>query len=122
MAKGKSLLLGFLIGGSVSAVATLLSAPSSGKTLRRRIREQSAEWKDTIEVLMQDAMRLKDQITKTSKEGVELINDLTQEMKTSIETWKVAVEPHQENIHGYLEQIESSLKDLEEKIKNKQEA
>lgn len=119
MASGRSLLLGFLIGGSVSAAATLLNAPSSGRVLRGRIKQQSTEWKDMIDSLMHDALKLKDQITKTSKEGVELINELTQEMKKSIETWKVAVEPHQENIHEYLEQIEQSLKVLEDKVKHK---
>ena len=41
-------------------------------------------------------------------------------MKKSVEEWKVAVEPHQDNIHEYLEQIELSLKDLEEKVKKNQ--
>jgi len=37
-------------------------------------------------------------------------------MKVSVEEWKNAVEPHQDNIFEYLEQIESSIKDLEDKI------
>lgn len=119
MASGRSLLLGFIVGGSVSAVATLLNAPSSGRVLRGRIKQQSTEWKDMIDSLMHDALKLKDQISKTSKEGVELISELTQEMKKSIDTWKVAIEPHQENIHEYLEEIEQSLKDLEEKVNSK---
>lgn len=117
MSKGKSFLLGFMIGGATSAVATLLSTPSSGKELRERVKEQSVEWKEMADKLMKDGLRLKDQIAKTSKEGVALVNNLTQEMKKSVEEWKVAVGPHQENIHEYLEQIEASLKDLEEKVK-----
>ncbi|WP_430787813.1 YtxH domain-containing protein [Virgibacillus flavescens] len=118
MVRGKSLLLGFVIGGVVSASATLLSAPSSGRDLRSRAKVQSTEWKDMISNLKFDGMRLKQQITDTSKEGAALIKDLTQEIKKSVQDWQETVEPHQENIQKYLEQIESSLKDLEEKVKN----
>ena len=119
MSKGKSFLAGFFIGGVASAITTLLYTPSSGKDLRKRIKTQSLEWKRLADQLMQDGLRLKDQIARTSKEGVALMGHLTQEMKKSVEEWKSAVEPHQENIHGYLEEIESSLKDLEKKIKDR---
>ncbi|WP_188455223.1 YtxH domain-containing protein [Virgibacillus oceani] len=117
MTKGKSLLLGFVVGGVVSATATLLSTPASGKELRIRAKEQGVEWKHMLENLKRDGMRLKNQIAETSKEGAALIKDLTQEMKTSVQDWRNSVEPHQKNIEKYLEQIESSLKDLEEKVK-----
>lgn len=116
MSKGKSILLGILVGTTASAVATLLTTPSSGKDVRVRIKDQSFEWKDAIDEIIQDGWKLKDQIAKTSKEGAALINDLTQEMKTSIEEWKIAVEPNQDNLHDYLEQIETSIKDLEAKL------
>lgn len=119
MSRTKSFLLGFMIGGLASASATLLTTPASGKELRSKVVDQSMEWKGMADNLLQDALRLKDQIAETSKEGVTLINNLTQEMKQSVEEWKVAVEPHQDNIHEYLEQIELSLKDLEEKVKSK---
>src|SRR5699024_6507614 len=119
LSKSKSLLLGFLLGGTISAVTTLLTTPTSGRNLRERVKEQSIEWKKIVDDIISDGMRLKDQIAKTSKEGVALINELTNEMKTSIEEWKNAIEPHQENIHEYLEEIEASIKDLEEKINEK---
>lgn len=34
MANGKSLILGIMVGGTVSAAATLLSTPSSGRDFR----------------------------------------------------------------------------------------
>lgn len=116
MSKGKSILLGILVGSTASAVATLLTTPSSGKDVRVRIKDQSFEWKNSIDELIQEGLNLKDQIAKTSKEGAALINDLTQEMKTSIEEWKIAIEPNQDNIHDYLEQIETSIKNLEAKL------
>ncbi len=120
MANGKSLLLGLMVGGAISAAATLLTTPSSGKDLRGRVKDQGFEWKDMIANLKQDGLRLKEQLTETSKEGAALIKELTQEMKKSVEEWKQTVEPHQENIHQYLEQIETSLMDLEEKVKSQQ--
>lgn len=119
MSRTKSFLLGFMIGGLGSATATLLTTPTSGKELRGRVVDQSMQWKEMADDLLQDAMRLKDQIAQTSKEGVALINNLTKELKISMEEWKVAVAPHQDNIQDYLAQIELSLKDLEEKVKSK---
>lgn len=118
MSKSKSILLGLLIGGTVSATVTLLATPSSGKDLRKKIANQSLEWKRIVDDIIKEGLYLKDQIAKTSKEGVALINELTTEMKESVEEWKTAIEPHQENIHDYLEQIEASIKDLEAKIQN----
>src|SRR5690625_4644171 len=119
MSRGKSFLLGFMIGGAATTIATLLSTPSSGKDLRRCVKKQSIEWRVMLDNEKQDALNLKTQVRKTSKEGVALISDLTQEMRKSVEDWKSAVEPHQENIQEYLEHIELSIKDLEEKVKNK---
>ncbi|MEI3607817.1 YtxH domain-containing protein [Pseudogracilibacillus sp. SE30717A] len=121
MSKGKSILIGFVLGGTISAATALLTTPSSGRELRDKVKQQSIEWKKIVDDIIQDGLRLKDQIAKTSKEGVALINDLTQEMKTSVEEWKNTIEPHQENIHEYLEQIEASIKDLETKINEKKQ-
>lgn len=117
MARGRSLLLGMVIGGTAGAVATLLSTPSSGKDLRQSVKNQSLECKSLFDNLIQDAVRLKDQIAITSKEGAVLIGQLAKEIKSSVEDWKLVTGPHQENIHEYLEQIEVSLKELEDKIK-----
>ncbi|HEX6593590.1 MAG TPA: YtxH domain-containing protein [Bacillota bacterium] len=119
MAKRKSLLLGILVGSTVGATITLLSAPSSGKQLRHNIKLQGIEWKTTLEKMKEESLRLKNQIVQTSKEGAVLMKDLTRDMKNSVVEWRKTVEPHQENIYEYLEQIESSLKALEEKVQKK---
>lgn len=117
MSRVKSLLLGVFVGGVVSATATLFSAPASGRDTRLKIKDQATEWKELLEGLKRDGLKLKDQLAKTSKESSALIKDLTREMKSSVIAWKESVEPHQENIKDYLEQIEVSLKELEEKVK-----
>lgn len=116
MSRSKSFTIGFFLAGTVSAATALLLTPASGKDLRNKVVDQGAELKKIAEDLIQDALKLKDQIAKTSKEGAVLISELTEEMKTSIEDWKEAVEPHQDNIYDYLEQIESSIKELEDKL------
>src|SRR5690625_7818780 len=115
MSRGKSFLLGFMIGGAATTVATLLSTPSSGKDLRGRVKNQSIEWKSMLDNVKQDALHLKDQVTKTSKEGVALISDLTQEMRLSVEDRKLAVRPHQANMQDNLEHSELRIKNSEEK-------
>ena len=118
MSKGKSMLLGFLIGGTVTVAATLLTTPASGKDMRNRVKDQGIEWRELVNNLKEDSMRLKEQLFKTSQEGSILVKDLTQEMKKTVMDWKETVEPHQENIHNYLSQIETSLKELEDKVKS----
>ncbi|WP_407271629.1 YtxH domain-containing protein [Radiobacillus sp. PE A8.2] len=115
MANGKSLLIGFLFGGTISAAATLLSTPRSGKELRQDAMTKGEDFLHTVDKLKLQGTQLKEQITQTSKEGAALVKDLTADMITSIESWKQTIEPHQKNIQKYLEQIEKSLKELEDK-------
>lgn len=119
MVKGKSLILGITIGGTLGFVATLFSAPSSGKNMRYRVKEQSTEWREMLDGMKFDGQHLKKQISETSKEGASMMKNLTLEMKHSIEEWRKTVEPHKKNIQEYIEQIETSLKDLEDKVKQK---
>src|SRR5690625_2521572 len=113
MSNGKYLAIGFLVGGTISAAVTLLTTPTSGENIRHRVKEQGLEWKNIVDDIIKDTIRLKDQLAKTSKEGKALINELTQDMRTSVDEWKETIEPHQSNIHENLEHIKSSIKNLE---------
>ncbi|PKR78277.1 hypothetical protein CEY16_00525 [Halalkalibacillus sediminis] len=121
MPSGKSLLLGALVGGVVSASVSLLTTPSSGAELRTKVKDQSERLRDIMQELQENGLDLKNQLTQTSKEGAALLKDLSQDIKTSIESWKETIEPHQENLQEHLRQIEESLKDLEDKMKEKNE-
>ena len=114
MANGKSLLLGFLAGGVVSAAATLLSTPKSGKELRDDVKVRGEEIVHSLDRIKDEGKLLTEQIANTSKEGAALIKELSGDVKTSIETWKNTIEPHQKNIQKYLTQIEERLKELED--------
>lgn len=119
MASGKSIALGILVGSTVSAAITLLTAPSSGSELRADAKQRSDEWKVTFNNLKNEGTQLKEQIARTSKEGAVMFKELSADVKTSIDSWKRTVEPHQKNIQKSLAQIEKSLKDLEEKANQK---
>lgn len=120
MSKGKYMLIGFVVGGTISAAAALLTAPASGREVRNRVKEQGVELKKITDDIIQDGMKLKDQIARTSKDGVALIAELTQDMRKSVEDWKGSITPNQDNIQSYLEQIETSIKELEDKISTNQ--
>lgn len=115
MANAKSLLIGFIAGGVVSAAATLLSAPSSGKELRYNVKSRGEGIVDTFGKIKTDGLQLSEQIAQTSKEGATLIKELSNDFRSSVETWKRTIEPHQKNIQKHLAQIEDSLRELEEK-------
>ncbi|WP_090796677.1 YtxH domain-containing protein [Pelagirhabdus alkalitolerans] len=114
MANGKSLLLGVLTGGVVSAAATLLVTPKSGQETREDIKQHVEESKAALERVKLNGKALSEQIANTSKEGAALIKELSVEIKDSIDSWKTTIEPHQKNIQLYLTQIEERLKELEE--------
>ncbi|SER85438.1 Gas vesicle protein [Gracilibacillus ureilyticus] len=121
MINAKSLLFGIVVGGAISATATLLNAPKPGREFRYDVKHKGDEAIQAFKHFKEDGVELKDQIAKTSKEGAALIKDLSADVKQSIESWKQTVEPHQKNIQKYLNQIEKSLKELEEKTKKQTE-
>ncbi|KGX85266.1 YtxH domain-containing protein [Pontibacillus litoralis] len=115
MGKNKSLWLGFVVGGMVSATATLLYTPSSGSQIRSQTKDSTERLRSTLEALKEEGKGLSDQLAQTSKEGVTLLKSLSTDMKKSIESWKQTMEPHQRKITKSLQEIEESLKELEEK-------
>ena len=73
--------LGVLIGGAIGALAGILFAPASGAHTRRRIREKSAEIKDTaVEMVDEGRARIEDFID----ESRDRIGDFVQESKSEV--------------------------------------
>lgn len=117
----KSIIVGIiLVGGAISAAATLMNTSSSeksGKDMGEQAKAKKDSFMGTVDFVRTEGTSLKDQIMQTSKEGSVLLKDLITEIKASIEGWKNTIEPHQKNIQRHLTQIEESLKELEEKNK-----
>ncbi|TFB22088.1 YtxH domain-containing protein [Filobacillus milosensis] len=117
MASGKSLMLGVFFGSVVGASVSLLTTPNSGEELRTKVKDQSDRLRDIAQQIREDGLDLKNQLSKTSKEGAALLRDLSEDIKVSVESWKETIEPHQENLQEHLRQIEESIKELEDKVK-----
>ena len=83
MVNGKSLVFGVVVGSVVGASISLLTAPNSGEEFRGKVKDQSSRLKDLANQLQEDGKRLKEQITKTSREGAALMKDLSQGIKES---------------------------------------
>lgn len=122
MSKAKYMLMGLVVGGTISAATALLTAPTSGRVVREKVKEQGVELVKVFDDIIKDSLKLKEQIAKTSKEGIALINELTLDVKTSVEDWKNSTGPNQDNIKKYLEQIETSIKELEEKVNTQKDS
>lgn len=69
MADGRSLLTGLFVGGLIGGAAVLLSAPSSGKELRGKIKENCNSIEDTIKRLKKDGMALTTSLSKRRKKA-----------------------------------------------------
>lgn len=84
MASGRSLLTGLFVGGIIGGAAVLLTAPSSGKQLREKMKTNYDSFEETIKRLKSDGLALKDQLIKAAKESTDVIKDVGGELQTSI--------------------------------------
>lgn len=121
MAKGKSLLIGFITGGIVAGAATLLTAPRSGEQLRKNARTCGEQVIHSLHHLKEEGMAFKEQVEKTSKESAVIIKDFSEDLKRSIDQWKKEIEPHKQKIQEELRKIEKTMDELEQSTKKKQE-
>ncbi len=106
------------MGGIIGGVAALLSAPTSGKDLRRQLKSNCGKFEDTVNRLKTDGRALKEQVVKTAREGAEIIKDVSSELQTSIQEWRKEIQPHQENLKKEIADIEEKIKQLEKTLQN----
>ncbi|QJC95533.1 putative membrane protein YhaH [Bacillus mojavensis] len=118
MADGRSLLTGLFVGGIIGGAAVLLSAPSSGKQLREKIKTNCDSFEETIKRLKSDGVTLKDQLVKAAKESADVIKDVSGELQTSIKKWQEEIKPHQQDLQKEIADIEEKIKQLEKTLQN----
>lgn len=106
MASGRSLLTGLFVGGIIGGAAVLLTAPSSGKQLREKMKTNYDSFEETIKRLKSDGLALKDQLIKAAKESTDVIKDVGGELQTSIKKWQEEIKPHQQDLQKEIADIE----------------
>jgi len=119
MSRGKSFFLGMLVGGAIGSAVVLLTSPSSGKELRDRIQLNRQKLDDLLNELKTEGSHLKEQITNTAKESIEIVKEVTSDLNKSIQVWKKDIDPHKQAIQQELKEIEAKIKELEESISSK---
>ncbi|MED3602737.1 YtxH domain-containing protein [Bacillus subtilis] len=118
MASGRSLLTGLFVGGIIGGAAVLLTAPSSGKQLREKMKTNYDSFEETIKRLKSDGLALKDQLIKVAKESTDVIKDVGGELQTSIKKWQEEIKPHQQDLQKEIADIEEKIRQLEKTLQN----
>jgi gas vesicle protein len=116
MMKAKSLLLGFLIGGTAAGISTLLSAPSSGRDTRKMIKDNKEVLGSQLTELKTDFMDLKRSVSYASIQGKSALSDFVSDIKYSVSNWQNEIRPQKLELQRDLQSIEQSLTELENSI------
>ncbi|MFS0862513.1 YtxH domain-containing protein [Fredinandcohnia sp. 179-A 10B2 NHS] len=119
MDKTKSLLYGVAIGTVIGGISVLLSTPTTGKDLRKVLRNNQKGLPQVISHVVADGKNLKNKVVSSTKHSVSTISDFSTEVKQSIMDWRQDVEGNQKNIQKELLEIESALQNLEESVLHK---
>ncbi|MBN6887648.1 gas vesicle protein [Cytobacillus horneckiae] len=114
--KAKTLFLGFVVGGVAAGIATLLSAPASGKDTRKYISIQSKSIALQIKELGEQLKEIKSRLAYVGEEGKEALSTLATDMADSISQWKKDILPHQQELQKEIANIEKSIADLEKTL------
>lgn len=120
--KPKQFIYGFLIGGVVAGVSTLLSTKTSGKETRASFIENKDLWSKQLLELKDNLMDLKNASVSATKEGKVHISQFVQELNDSLTEWKSEIEPHQLELQKEIAQIEESIQQLETELARNQSA
>ncbi|WP_404331136.1 YtxH domain-containing protein [Mesobacillus maritimus] len=110
---GKSLFLGFLAGGAIAGIATLLSAPAPGRETRNKIATNKniaiAELQDIKERLLE----IKDSASAASIEAKTVFADFIRDIKLALNEWETETAPIKQELAKELKELEQTLEELE---------
>jgi gas vesicle protein len=117
--KGKSFLIGFLIGGVSASISTLLTAPKSGEDTRNSLKESKETVLKQLRELKDNLKGLNQGIRAASSEGTETLKDFVLDIKHTVSNWQQEIKPHQRELQKELEEIERSIQELESELSKK---
>jgi gas vesicle protein len=119
MMKGKSFLVGFLIGGAVAGISTLLTVPSSGEKTRMNMKANTDVWIKHFSEVKDCIKELQKTLSSSSLEGKAELKNFISDIKTVVSDWKQEIHPHQQELQKELQEIEYSIQELESNIYKK---
>jgi gas vesicle protein len=115
----KKVLLGMVVGGIASGVATLLTTPRSGEALRKNLVRSEEEWSQKLSTLRASLRDVSNEVAYVSKEGKVVLANLIKDIKISVQAWKDSTTSNQQTIKVELESIQAALKKLENDLQKK---
>ncbi|MGE6261006.1 YtxH domain-containing protein [Heyndrickxia sporothermodurans] len=115
----KALTYGFIVGGIAGAISALLSAPSSGKDLRKQISHTKNEWMITLKEMTKNVQELKNSIYVLTSEGKDMAVKLVSDVKSTLSEWQNNIEGNKENIINEVQALKDSIDELELKIQER---
>ncbi|WP_223700800.1 YtxH domain-containing protein [Sutcliffiella deserti] len=113
---GKSLISGIVVGSVIAGVSTLLTTPSSGESMRSKVRTTKEQAKLTFTELKSEAMQIKSNVSNVVEESKTVIPNVSKDLKTSLEIWQDSIRPHQENIQDNIALVEKEVEKLEKNL------
>ena len=117
--KGKSFLVGFLIGGVVAGISTLLTVPDSGINTRLNIKANTDSWIKQFKEVKDSIIELQKILSSTSLEGLVAIKNFIADVKIVVFDWQQEIHPHQQELQKELQEIEHRIQELESYIHKK---
>jgi gas vesicle protein len=115
----KKVLLGMVVGGIASGVATLLTTPRSGEALRKNLVRSEEEWKQNLATLRTSVRDVSKEIASVTKEGKIVLSSLIKDIKISVQAWKESTADNQYAIKMELDSIQEALQKLENDLQKK---
>ena len=112
----KSFLSGFLVGGIAAGITTLLTTPVSGSEVRKSCNDTTKAFISHIQELKTDLQDIKESIKTATVEGKSVLGFVIEDLKTSINTWKAEIKPHQELLQKEINEMETTIKELEKDL------
>lgn len=115
----KKILLGMVVGGIASGVATLLTTPRSGEALRKNLVRSEEEWRQNLSTLSNSIRDMSREIATVTKEGKVVLSSLIKDITISVQAWKESTADNQHAIKTELESIQEALRKLENDLQKK---
>ncbi|MCP8968209.1 YtxH domain-containing protein [Ectobacillus ponti] len=116
MSKTKAFAAGVLFGSVAAGIAALLTAPSSGRELRKKVAQKGIELKGQLDGFKDDTLLLKEQAIQTVHDSKEVFIELKDDMQKALSSWKAETAQNKENIQKEIDALQRSIEELQKSL------